>query len=339
MLPGVEQMLTADDGDLANMLEGANQAELMKMMQTLTLQRDLLEQEEHAREQALNAEKERMSLMQQLAGEQTCAEALQAQTAAAEVAASSQMQQQEIGVGVDASEDSDYDDDDGDELDIAALIAQGGTPEQMQLLEMMQQMVAQKEALEAEESTRAEALREEMAKLEYLKQLQSQQTQQLEQQRFEEIPEAEEEEEDDDDDEVDPAQALQILEALKSQLSQLQDDPRELTPDEQARELALEHELVDLRGLLQAQVERLEAEQTEVHEMSANGATQTMEQSVYQDQDSDDGDDLLEEALNDDLLPNEMRELLAGLQAQKVELVSSQTVRRDATKNAMRDEA
>ena len=104
MLPGVEQMLTADEGDLANMLEGANQAELMKMMQTLTLQRDLLEQEEHAREQALNAEKERMSLMQQLAGEQTRAEALQAQTAAAEVAAGSQMQQQEIGVGVDASD-------------------------------------------------------------------------------------------------------------------------------------------------------------------------------------------------------------------------------------------
>lgn len=51
MLPGVEKMLTADEGDLANMLEGANQDELMKMMQTLTMQRDLLEQEEHAREQ------------------------------------------------------------------------------------------------------------------------------------------------------------------------------------------------------------------------------------------------------------------------------------------------
>lgn len=309
-----------------------------------------------------------MGLLHQLADEQARQEHLQAQTAAAEVAAGSQMQdddgaamlqellrerqeleaelaareaemqQQEIGVGVDSEEDSEYADDEEDDLDIAALIAQGGTPEQMQLLEMMQGMVAQKEALQAEELTRAESLREEMAKLEYLKQLQAQQTQQLEQQRFEEIPEAasaEEEEENSgsDGEEVDPGYALQILEGLKSQLNQLQEDPRELSPDEQARELALERELVELRGMLQQQVERLEAEQTEVQETTSNGAGGgSMEQSVYQDDDDDDSDEV-----DENLMPEEMRQLLASLQAQKTELEAELAAQLEIEKHEFED--
>ena len=45
MLEGVAEMLTADEDQLAGMLDGANQEELVQMMQTLTAQREMLEQE------------------------------------------------------------------------------------------------------------------------------------------------------------------------------------------------------------------------------------------------------------------------------------------------------
>ena len=48
MLEGVAEMLTADEDQLAGMLDGANQEELVQMMQTLTAQREMLEQEARA---------------------------------------------------------------------------------------------------------------------------------------------------------------------------------------------------------------------------------------------------------------------------------------------------
>ena len=187
--------------------------------------------------------------------------------------------------------------------------------EQMGLLAKMKAMVEQKEALEREERQRAEALRAEMAKLEQLKALQQQQQAMLREQQAEADAQAQamgqppdaaqydEYDDDDDDDEVNPYEALQVLEGLKAQLAQLKADPGEQTAEDKAREMALEQELVELRTILQAQVEQMEAQQ------AANGAAEAAPAPAPPAAASQEAEE--------DLLPAELSQMLASLHAQK----------------------
>ena len=185
--------------------------------------------------------------------------------------------------------------------------------EQMDLLAKMKAMVEQKEALEREERQRAEALRAEMAKLEQLKALQQQQQAMLREQQAEadaqaqamgQPPDAAQYNAGDDDDEVNPYEALQVLEGLKAQLAQLKADPGEQTAEDKAREMALEQELVELRTILQAQVEQMEAQQ-------ANGAVEPAPAPTPAPPAA------ASPEAEEDLLPAELSQMLASLHAQK----------------------